>query len=106
MSAGSTSQFGNLASLAPPRIPKEVMDTDLIAIMTKPFTSTKGNNTLQTRMMSNRICLVCCWHRSHTTGYPRGTEHTQGMEATTTTLTASIEEVKEEEGTGFLHRGL
>ena len=73
---GTTSRFGNLASLAPPKIPKELMDMDLIAIMTKPFTSTKGNDTLRAKMLSNKVCLVCCWHKSHATGCPRGTEHT------------------------------
>ena len=106
LSTGTTSRFGNLASLAPPKIPKEVTDADLITVMTKPFASTKGNDALRAKMVTNKICLVCRWHRSHATGCPRGTEHARGTDTTTAPLTASIEEVKEEEGTGFLHGGL
>jgi len=57
-------------------------------------------------MVTNKICLVCHWHRSHATGCPRGTEHARGTDTTTAPLTASIEEVKEEEEMGFLHGGL
>jgi len=99
-STGTTSRFGSLASLAPPKIPKELTDTDLMAVMTKPFTSTKENNTLRAKMLSNKICLVCRWHKSHATGCPRGTD------TMTVAQTASIKEVKDEEGMGFLHGGL
>ena len=103
---GTTSQFGNLASLAPPKIPKELTDADLIAVMMKPFTSTKGNDTPQAKMLSNKVCLVCRWHKSHAAGCPRGTEHTRGMDTATSPQTAFMEEVKEEEGTDFLHGDL
>jgi len=77
---------------------------DLVAIMTKLFTSTKGNDALRTKMTINKICLVCRWHKSHAMGCPRRMEHTRGTDTTSTTapLTASIEEVKEEEGMDFL----
>jgi len=42
----STSWFANLTSLAPLKIPKELTDSDLIAVMMEPFTSTKGNDAL------------------------------------------------------------
>ena len=103
---GTTSRFGNLASLAPPKIPKELTDADLIAVMTKPFTSTKGNDSLRAKMLSNKVCLVCRWHKSHATGCPRGTGHARGTDTTTSHQTAFVEEVKEEEGTDFLHGGL
>jgi len=79
---------------------------DLIAVMTKPFTSTKGNNALRAKMMSNKVCLVCRWHRSHATRCPREMEHTRGTDTIATTQMASIEEAKEEEETGFLNGGL
>ena len=108
MSTGTTSRFRNLASLALPRISKKVMDTDLVAIMMKLFTSTKGNDALRTKITINKICLVCQWHRFHATECPRGMEHIQGMDTTSmiAPLTASKEEVKEEEGMNFLHGGL
>jgi len=82
------------------------MDTDLVSVMTKPFTSIKGNDALWMKMLSNKICLVCYWHKSYATGCPRGMEYTRGTDTMTVPQTASIEEVKDEEGMGFLHGGL
>ena len=46
-------------TLTPPKLPKEVMDPELIAAMTKPFTSTKGNDALRSKMLAHKICLLC-----------------------------------------------
>jgi len=97
-----TSRFVNLA---PPNIPKNITDKDLVAAMSKPFTSTKGNNTLRSKMLANQICLICRWHKSHATGCPRATEHAQAADTTVLLLTATLEEVKEDE-TDFLNGGL
>jgi len=49
---------------------------DLVAVMMKLFTSTKGTDALWTKMTINKICLVCQWHKSHATGCPREMEQT------------------------------
>jgi len=92
-------------TLTPPKLPKEVMDLELIAAMIKPFTSTKGNDVLYSKMLAHKICLLCRWYKSHATGCPQGTEHAR---ATDMTLPPSsiIEEVKERENSDFLHGGL
>ena len=59
-----------LVNLAPPNIPKNITNKDLVAAMSKPFASTKGNDTLRSKMLANRICLICRWHKSHATGCP------------------------------------
>jgi len=46
-------------TLTPPKLPKEVTDPELIAAMTKPFTSTKGNDALRSKMLAHKICLLC-----------------------------------------------
>jgi hypothetical protein len=58
-------------SHAPPRIPKDLTDSDLIAAMTKLFTSTKSNDALHFKIMANKICLICRWQKSHATGCPQ-----------------------------------
>jgi len=63
----ATSCFVNLTL---PNIPKDITDKDLVATMFKPFVSTKGNDTLCSKMLANQICLICRWHKSHATGCP------------------------------------
>lgn len=83
-------------TLTPPKLPKEVTDPELIAAMTKPFTSTKGNEALRSKMLSNKICLLCRWHKSHATGCPRSMEHARATDVSSPTPSL-IEEVKEED---------
>jgi len=59
-----------LVNLAPPNIPKDITNKDLVAAMSKPFVSTKGNDTLRSKMLANQICLICRWHKSHAMGCP------------------------------------
>jgi len=98
----ATSCFVNLA---PPNIPKDITDKDLVAAMSKPFASTKGNDTLRSKMLANRICLICRWHKSHATGCPRATEHARAADTMVLPSTATLEEVKEDE-MDFFNRGL
>jgi len=65
--SNTTSCFVNLAL---PNIPKDITDKDLVAAMSKPFALTKGNDTLHSKMLANRICLICRWHKSHAMGCP------------------------------------
>jgi len=103
--ASTTNMSSRFVTLTLPKISKKVTDLDLIVAMTKPFTSTKGNEALCSKMLANRICLLCRWYKGHATGCPWGTEHTWVTDMTSPT-SSMIEEVKEEEGSDFLNRGL
>ena len=78
---------------------KPISSKDLVSVITKPFTSTKRNNMLQAKMLSNKICLVCHGMPKRDGVHPWDGHHDHPQ-------MASIEEVKDEKGMGFLHGGL
>jgi len=57
--SSSSNTISCFVNLTLPKIPKDVTDMDLVAAMSKLFVLTKGDDTLHSKMLANRICLIC-----------------------------------------------